>query len=383
MKISHSLKAVFPDLAILLVTGSPQVHRYCLPPGVDYVKLPAVRKTADEQYEPRHMGTTFERVLGMRSHILLDTAKQFRPHIFLVDHSPLGMKGELVLALEWLKSHSPETAVVLGLRDIIDEPERVISLWRRESVYEALRGLYDHILIYGSRVVFDPVLSYEFPPDVAEKSRFCGYISDPATSTGNGNGARNGSGKKFVLVTIGGGDGAGEAVIGAFLDMLSGQRDSIGFESLIITGPFVSEEQWRIFRQKARGLPTTIRRFVNQTRPYLLKSDLVVSTGGYNTTTEILTYAKRALVIPRIMYRNEQLLRARRLSDLGLLTLMHPDEATPESLLGAIQGQLSCKSEPLTAGRSVGAIKLDGAVCLASFFGGLFAGMTGQKEIQA
>jgi predicted glycosyltransferase len=162
--------------------------------------------------------------------------------------------------------------------------------------------------------------------------------------------------------------------------MLAKHRDSIDFDSLLITGPFVAEEQWRTFRHKARGLPTAIRKFVNQTRPYLLKSDLVISTGGYNTTTEILTYAKRALVIPRIMYRNEQLLRAQRLRDMGLLTLMHPDEATPDSLLGAIKNQISCEQEPLTAGRSDGRIQLDGAARLASYFGELFAEMTVQKE---
>jgi predicted glycosyltransferase len=376
LKISQALKITYPDLAILIVTGSPQVHRYSLPAGVDYVKLPAVRKTADEQYEPRHMGTTFERVLNMRSHILLDTVKEFRPHILLVDHSPLGMKGELLPALEWIKMNSTETEVILGLRDIIDDPARVVELWRRQGVYEALSEYYDHILIYGSKSVFDPVLLYEFPSDIANKAFFCGYISETASGHANGNGVKSGRARKFVLVTIGGGDGAGEAVIGTFLNMLAKHRDSIEYDSLLITGPFVSEEQWRSFRLKARGLPTTIRKFVNQTRPYLLKSDLVISTGGYNTTTEILTFAKRALVIPRIMYRNEQLLRAERLRDMGLLTLMHPDDATPDSLHGAIENQISCEHEPLAAARGDGRIQLDGAARLASYFGGLFTGMT-------
>jgi predicted glycosyltransferase len=54
--------------------------------------------------------------------------------------------------------------------------------------------------------------------------------------------------------------------------------------------------------------------------------------GGYNTVCELLSFRKRALVVPRVTPRREQLIRAERLSALGLLDLLHPDELTPGRL---------------------------------------------------
>ena len=377
LKISQTLKGAYPDLSLLLVTGSPQVHRFQLPPGIDYIKLPAVRKTADEEYEPRSMGTSFQRAFRMRSQLLLETVKEYRPHVLLVDHSPLGMKGEMLAALDWLKGHRRETVTILGLRDVIDEPDKTIAAWNSQGVFQALRSYYDNIWIYGSPRVFDPTIAYAFPDDIKNKTKFIGYITEPQKSIQAPN---NHDGGKFVVVTIGGGDGAGEAVVGTFLEMLKEHRSDIDFDSLIITGPFVSNELWRRFRREERGLPTKIRKFVTHTRPYLLRSHLVISTGGYNTTTEILSYAKRALIIPRMLYRNEQYLRASRLAELGFLTLMSPESLTSGKLYTAIQELLASPDEPLSRARAEKIIELEGNKKLLELCDKIFVNLSSNKE---
>jgi len=55
----------------------------------------------------------------------------------------------------------------------------------------------------------------------------------------------------------------------------------------------------------------------------------VVCMGGYNTVTEVLATDTPALVVPRCRPRTEQLVRARRLSDRGLVDDLHPDELGP------------------------------------------------------
>jgi predicted glycosyltransferase len=324
------------------------------------------------------MGTSFQRALNMRSRLLLETVKEYRPHVVLVDHSPMGMKGEMLASLEWLKCNDPHIVTILGLRDIIDEPAKIITAWKNQGMFDALRSYYDNIWIYGSPSVFDPTEEYAFPDDIREKTRFIGYITESRKTSQQANDRSNG---KFVLVTIGGGDGAGEAVIGTFLEMLKEHRADIGFESLIITGPFVSAELWRRFRREERGLPTRIRKFVAHTRPYLLRSDLVISTGGYNTTTEILTYARRALIIPRMLYRSEQFLRASRLAKLGLLTLLRPETMTSQKLFAAIKQQLASPEEPLSQARSKQIIELNGNKRLLELCGIIFEHLSSSEEI--
>jgi predicted glycosyltransferase len=71
-------------------------------------------------------------------------------------------------------------------------------------------------------------------------------------------------------------------------------------------------------------------------------------------------------MIPRILHRDEQLIRAERLHDLGLVHCLHPDSVTPEKLYAAIRASLA-NGEPLTRGREEGRIPLDGAEGMVKF----------------
>lgn len=374
LKISEALMRHYPELSILLVTGSPLVHRYSLPPGVDYVKLPAVRKVGPQRYEARSLGTSYRRILAIRTNIIKQTVQDYNPHVLLVDHSPTGMKGEMLPALEWLHKSNADCTRILGLRDIIDAPENVTTLWEAEGTYEVLRELYDQILVYGDRSVFDPTVAYRFPPDISAKTQFCNYVSEIHAGRAKLNRAQQSNHRRpLVVVTIGGGDGAGEVVIGSYLDMVKGHLDKLTFDSTIITGPFISDELLHRFQIAARGLPVKLQKFVTSTRPLLSRSDLVISTGGYNTITQVLECARRSIVIPRVLHRKEQLLRAELFAKLGLVTMLHPDDVTPDRLFDEVTTSLNNPVQPLADARRDRRISLDGAERLAEYCGTVFA----------
>jgi len=48
--------------------------------------------------------------------------------------------------------------------------------------------------------------------------------------------------------------------------------------------------------------------------------------GGYNTFCEILSFDKRALIVPRTKPRLEQFIRAERAQELGLVRMLEGDE---------------------------------------------------------
>src|SRR5439155_794765 len=78
----------------------------------------------------------------------------FRPNLVLVDHMPGGANRELVPALRLIRALNYSTRVVLGVRDIIDDPAVTCAVWQREGFYDTLRRYYDSVLIYGSPDVF-------------------------------------------------------------------------------------------------------------------------------------------------------------------------------------------------------------------------------------
>jgi predicted glycosyltransferase len=75
-------------------------------------------------------------------------------------------------------------------------------------------------------------------------------------------------------------------------------------------------------------------------------ADAVVGMAGYNTVREILSYRRRALLVPRVDPRVEQLIRAEALERRGLVRVLHPDELTPERLGAELRRLLAAGQPP-------------------------------------
>lgn len=368
LKIASALVSMIPGLTVRIVTGSTQADRFKFPENVDYVLLPPVRKAGPEHYEAREANLPFEVILKQRKAILLNTVVDFKPELIVVDHAPLGMEGELLLALEWHALNIPGSIRIFGMRDIVDDPDVVAELWNRKNIYKEIDRLYDHILIYGSPSVFDAVNEYRFPSVLRAKSYYCNYIADSGSNSVDEVSSRKLDGARGqVLVTIGGGDGAADVVIGNYLEMLRLKADSVNWDSRILVGPFLDKVSYSRLRKSGEGLPVRFESFVNDMQSLMRSADLVISTGGYNTVTEVLAYAQRSIVIPRIMYRMEQLIRADCLAKKGLLKVLHPNKVTPDLMFEAVTAMLSNDDAALEKARRKELIQFDGAKRLAFF----------------
>ncbi|MEO1133114.1 MAG: glycosyltransferase, partial [Cyanobacteria bacterium J06639_1] len=52
----HLLKTL-PDLKILLISGAPMLHEFRLPDGLDYIKLPCLRRSESGDLSAKYLGT--------------------------------------------------------------------------------------------------------------------------------------------------------------------------------------------------------------------------------------------------------------------------------------------------------------------------------------
>ncbi len=106
-----------------------------------------------------------------------------------------------------------------------------------------------------------------------------------------------------------------------------------GTNALLLTGPFMpSRIRQRILRRAERNPRLRVLEFVREPAVLLEHADRVVTMGGYSTTCEILSFGKHALIVPRVRPRREQFIRAERLTNLGLVQSIHPDNVTPERI---------------------------------------------------
>jgi len=118
--IAHAIVDRYKGVSVLILSGSPIIGSFDFRARVDFVRIPGVIKLHDGEYQSLGLHIDVEQTMEMRASIIRQTALSFRPDLFLVDKEPLGLKGEVLATLEMLKAMG--TTLVLGLRDIMDEP---------------------------------------------------------------------------------------------------------------------------------------------------------------------------------------------------------------------------------------------------------------------
>ncbi|MDA8095738.1 MAG: glycosyltransferase [Betaproteobacteria bacterium] len=337
--------------SVWLLTGSPVIRQWRLPAGLHVQPLPPVVKTGAERYASRKAGETFGMVKGYREALILKLVLRQRPDILLVDHAPAGMHGELLATLALMRRELPKSRTVLGLRDILDSPPVVRQLWQEQDIHGLIEQAYDHVLVYGSRQVFNVVEAYGLPPNLARKVNYCGYVvSRGCTSSVTAPGAgevcwstpRAGS-RPVVLVTAGGG-GDGHFLMDAYLKALQTVPMNQCY-SVIVTGPLMPREQ-RDALQAAVALRTDVE-FVDYTTnlvPSVQSAELIVAMAGYNTSAEIIAARKKAILVPRAAPREEQRLRARLLAARGLAWYAEPGPALAQALAALLPTVLAAPS---------------------------------------
>lgn len=342
LAICQYIIRAYPEASILVVSGSPALHSLRLPKGLDYIKLPCLERDELGQVSTKYLDTDVEEAVQLRSDLILSTVKSFKPDLILVDKKPDGLQRELQATLSYIKTERPETQLVLLLRDILDRPETTVAQWQRHSYYDIIANWYDQVWVVGTPEIFDVRREYQFPAEVAQKTRFCGYIRreagvKPRAVLRQELGLQ--ADDRLVLVTPGGG-ADGYRLVDTYLKGLERQADYT-HHTIIISGPEMPAAQREEIRQRMGRLPLVeLLEFTDDLVGFMDAADVVVSMGGYNTVGEILSLQKRAIVVPRMLPVEEQWIRAERMAKLGLFCAIHPDCLTPELLMKQLQSEL-------------------------------------------
>jgi predicted glycosyltransferase len=361
--IAHALVEDYRGLEILIISGATIAGAFDYRARVDFVKIPSVIKLRNGEYESMERHRGLEETLKMREAIIRHTAETFQPDIFIVDKEPMGMKGEVESTLTYLKTRG--TTLVLGLRDVMDAPHLLDAEWKRKNVMPKIAQYYDHIWVYGPPDFYDPLVGLETPDAVRNKMNFVGFLQRnvPREET---NSRRPDS--DYVLVTTGGGGDGADLV----RDVLNAYKEdrSLDHRALVVLGPYMPARKRFKLTRKASSLPfVEVIEFDNRMEELVAGAKAVVAMGGYNTYCEILSFDKPALIVPRVQPREEQLIRATRATELGLVDMLRPEEsADPMRLADALRRLLVRQPPSVTAHES---IRLEGLPHISQMVGRL------------
>ena len=150
----------------------------------------------------------------------------------------------------------------------------------------------------------------------------------------------------FILVTTGGG-GDGDDLIDWVISAYEADN-SPDMPAVILFGPFVNRDQRRSFMERISRQPKLDAMSFDTKIEHLMdKAAAIVAMGGYNTFCEILSFDKRALIVPRTRPRLEQYIRAIEAERLGLVSMLsdYTEARAPERMATALRN-LSIQPRP-------------------------------------
>jgi len=322
LMLAARLKQMSPEPDILLISGTSEAGAFDLPAGVDLLTLPAYAKQSCGGYVPRRLSMDVRELRDLRAGVIRAALKRLRPDLLVVDNVPMGALGELGPALRWL-ARMGKGRRVLGMRDVLDERRAVRDQWTRDRNVEAINAFYTDVWVYGDPTIHDPVAEYGLAEAIRQKVSHTGYLLRPAPALQSAQG-----GRPYALCTVGGGsDGA--ALCMAFLTAPLPP----GLRGVVVTGSQLDTAARAPLEAAAAARPEMeVRRFVPDLMPLMAGAERVVMMGGYNTVCEALRLGRSALVVPRVRPRREQLVRAERFAELGLLDMLHPDRMSAAAI---------------------------------------------------
>ncbi|MBD0866406.1 MAG: hypothetical protein GDA36_12860, partial [Rhodobacteraceae bacterium] len=245
--LAASITHVLPGSSALIITGSPVAGRFAFADGVDHIRLPGVIKRSDGSYVSHALAVDIDTTTNLRSALIQSAAREFAPDILIVDKEPTGFRGELIPTLDDLR-HQDHAKLVLGLRDVLDEPHVLKAEWQKKEAITATDKYYDEIWVYGLKSIFDPVDGLGLSPATRARMHWTGYLKrdlhpdstlDPMPDP-------------YILVTPGGG-GDGQALVNLVLSAYETDPD-LTPRAVLVYGPFLSGEPRQDFENRVQRL---------------------------------------------------------------------------------------------------------------------------------
>ncbi|MFQ6029387.1 MAG: glycosyltransferase family protein [Dehalococcoidia bacterium] len=325
-----------PRCSILNLVDSPRTPFFDPVPGLDYLKLPTVGQQNGLRRGGRHwrvhsLNMDIQEVTNLRAEIILEVFKGFNPDAVLVDLLPVGAQGELKPLLDLAVRRPRRPKLYLGLRGIIQHPNRIADEWGQLGAYDYLKH-YNAVLVYDSPDIYDTASIYNLSPhahQVIYTNNVVGPVEDrsgdPPTE------------EPFILVMGGSGMDVFR-VEKTYLEALPLLSQETSLKSIIITGPNMRPDRYEAIMTEAAKHPVEIHRSVSDATRLIQQAAVVVTMGGYNSVCEILQFRKKTLVIPRGLSQefSEQEIRAQKLAEQRLLKTVSQRKLTPEKLTKAL-----------------------------------------------
>lgn len=203
------------------------------------------------------------------------------PNVFVTDHRPRGLFGELdgILERGKIKSH----LLLRGVLDDVEPATRELS----DDFSHRLTRRYKKIWVCCDRRLIDVVAMYPFLKTHAPKIEYAGFLGPHFTSAEVNTARRAAMGRhgdRWLVISAGAGTYHGQAVPSALESVLPCLDDRWVVD--VVYGPYSDLRPEHADRKTDRRTKVRLHRQVSKLPLWHYSSDVLITSGGSNTILE-------------------------------------------------------------------------------------------------
>ena len=277
----------------MLVISGHRASSWMVPDSAEFIHIPSL----DSIYS--HRAARWGRLpfiregtgvgLSLRAGLLASCIESFSPDCLICDHLALGQDYELDSIIKSSKIRKR----VLLLRGVLGSPGEVAKSVFSTRSMDAIKNLYDRVLIMCDQKVIDVARFYGLTSAIKYKMEYCGYAVEPIEKETIElvRSKRKGTANVPWVVCSAGGGLYGEA----FLDAVRGLRTAFPDALIdVVHGPRSRQES----SNTLDGLAASEWRERTDLPLMHASCDYLMSTAGYNTLIEGGIGSAQMLVAP-------------------------------------------------------------------------------------
>ena len=353
IRSSAIAQALSQSMQVVMMVGGalPEGVSQGINQGVEVLRLPAIDldedgeslRSLDERY-------SLGEAMLVRRQTLNQALNQWRPQVLLIEHFPLGRLmfiPEILPFLDAAQALEPAPLILCSLREVLapdDEDDQVI---KGTLSYFLLNTCFDGVLVHGDPEFAQFETQLQSTLKLKIPLHYTGFVVPPSPTQPTATTLQLPE-APYLLVSAGGGRLGGtllRTVIQAYQQL--GLVDRL--QLLATAGIFLDEPQWQDLQTLAQSVPGVhLHRWIPNLTQVLSQARASISLCGYNTALDLMRTKTPALVIPGDEGTEEQVERATRLAQLGLVQTLPPEQLDCDAMGNAIESLLTFVPQPFT-----------------------------------